>query len=276
MLLLASLIWGFAFAAQSAGMDYVGPLTFTACRSFLGAISLIPVIFVMDRNRRDKLWIKGGLLCGLCLSVAMTLQQVGLVSTSAGKSGFLTALYILFVPILGTFVHRRASRFEKIGVLIALVGFYYLCMKESFSLAYGDLALICSAIVFAVHILVIDRFSPYTSGLRISMVQFLVAGSVNLVLMFLFEQPALSDISAAWIPIVYAGVLSSAVGYTLQIVGQKYTRVTQASLIMSLESVFSVLAGWVILNQILSVDEFFGCSLIFVAICIAQISVKEN
>ena len=276
MLLLASLIWGFAFAAQSAGMDYVGPFTFTACRSFLGAIALVPVIFVMDRNREDKLWIKCGLLCGLCLSIAMTLQQVGLVSTSAGKSGFLTALYILFVPILGTFVHRTASKFEKIGVLIALAGFYYLCMKESFSLAYGDLVLICSAIVFAVHILVIDRYSPYTSGLRISMVQFLVAGTVNLVLMVLFEQPHRSDIAAAWIPIAYAGILSSAVGYTLQIVGQKHTRVTQASLIMSLESVFSVLAGWIVLNQTLSIYELFGCGLIFVAICVAQISVKEN
>ena len=276
MLLLASLIWGFAFAAQSAGMDYVGPFTFTACRSLLGAFALLPVIFVMDRNRKDTLWIKGGLLCGLCLSVAMTLQQVGLVTTSAGKSGFLTALYILFVPILGTFVHRVASKFEKIGVLIALVGFYYLCMKEVFSLASGDLLLIGSAIVFAVHILIIDRFSPYTSGLRISMVQFLVAGSVNFVLMMLFEKPQISDVTAAWLPIAYAGILSSAVGYTLQIVGQKHTRVTQASLIMSLESVFSVLAGWLVLGQLLSGYELFGCALIFVAICIAQIRGKEN
>ena len=185
-------------------------------------------------------------------------------------------MYILFVPIFGTFVHRSASKFEKIGVLFGLAGFYYLCMKESFSLAYGDLVLICSAIVFAVHILVIDRYSPYTSGLRISMVQFLVAGTVNLVLMVLFEQPHRSDIAAAWIPIAYAGILSSAVGYMLQIVGQKHTRVTQASLIMSLESVFSVLAGWIVLNQTLSIYELFGCGLIFVAICVAQISVKEN
>ena len=276
MLLLASLIWGFAFAAQSAGMEYIGPFTFTACRSLLGAAALLPVIFVLDRHRKDYLWLKGGLLCGLCLSVAMTLQQVGLVSTSAGKSGFLTALYILFVPILGTFVHRLATRYEKLGVLIALAGFYFLCMKESFTLAFGDLVLIGCAVVFAVHILVIDRFSPYTSSLRMSAVQFLVAGLVNAVLMFLFEQPTIPAIERAWLPIAYAGIMSSAVAYTLQMVGQKHTRVTQASLIMSLESVFSVLAGWVILNQKLSESELFGCLLIFIAICLAQIEVKEK
>ena len=276
MLLLASLIWGFAFAAQSAGMEYIGPFTFTACRSLLGAAALLPVIFVLDRHRKDYLWLKGGLLCGLCLSVAMTLQQVGLVSTSAGKSGFLTALYILFVPILGTFVHRLATKYEKLGVLIALAGFYFLCMKESFTLAFGDLVLIGCAVVFAVHILVIDRFSPYTSSLRMSAVQFLVAGLVNAVLMFLFEQPTIPAIERAWLPIAYAGIMSSAVAYTLQMVGQKYTRVTQASLIMSLESVFSVLAGWVVLNQKLSESELFGCLLIFIAICLAQIEVKEK
>lgn len=276
MLLLASLIWGFAFAAQSAGMEYIGPFTFTACRSLLGAVALLPVIFVLDRKREDRLWLKGGLLCGLCLSVAMTLQQVGLVSTSAGKSGFLTALYILFVPILGTFVHRLATKYEKLGVLVALAGFYFLCMKESFALAFGDLVLIGCAVVFAVHILVIDRFSPYTSSLRMSAVQFLVAGVVNVVLMFLFEQPTIPAIERAWLPITYAGIMSSAVAYTLQMVGQKHTSVTQASLIMSLESVFSVLAGWIVLNQKLSKSELFGCLLIFIAICLAQIEVKEE
>lgn len=276
LLFIASLIWGFAFAAQSAGMEYVGPFTFTAVRSFLGAASLVPVIMILDPHRTDKEWIKGGLACGLCLSVAMTLQQMGLVSTSAGKSGFLTALYILFVPLLGTAIHKKVSAHAKIGVVIALAGFYFLCLKESLQLAQGDLMLIGSAIVFAIHILVIDKYSPKTSGIRISMVQFLVAGSVNLVLMFFFESPEISKIASAWIPIGYAGILSSGVGYTLQIVGQKHTKPTQASLVMSLESVFSVVAGWIILQETLSGRELLGCMLIFLAISIAQLPDKEE
>lgn len=276
LLLLASIIWGFAFAAQSAGMEYVGPFTFTAVRSFLGAFSLLPVIVVLDPHRDDVEWIKGGLACGACLSIAMTLQQLGLVTTSAGKSGFLTALYILFVPMIGTLLHKKASLHAKIGVMIALVGFYFLCLKESLLLAKGDVVLVLSAIVFAIHILVIDYYSPKTSGLRISMVQFLVAGTFNLFLMFLFEKPMLSDICNAWIPISYAGILSSGVGYTLQIVGQKHTKPTQASLVMSLESVFSVLAGWLILKEALSGRELLGCALIFAAICIAQLPDKEK
>ncbi len=276
LLLLASIIWGFAFAAQSAGMEYVGPFTFTAARSFLGAFSLLPVIVVLDPHRNDAEWIKGGLACGACLSIAMTLQQLGLVTTSAGKSGFLTALYILFVPMIGTLLHKKASLHAKIGVMIALVGFYFLCLKESLQLAKGDLVLILSAVVFAIHILVIDYYSPKTSGLRISMVQFFVAGTFNLLLMMLFEKPMLSDICNAWIPIGYAGILSSGVGYTLQIIGQKHTKPTQASLVMSLESVFSVLAGWLILKEALSGRELLGCALIFAAICIAQLPDKEK
>ncbi len=276
LLLLASVIWGFAFAAQSAGMDYVGPFTFTAVRSFLGAAFLVPVICIMDPHRADQQWIKGGIACGACLSVAMTLQQLGLVSTSAGKSGFLTALYILFVPLIGTLIHKKVSAHAKIGVVVALAGFYFLCLKETLQLAQGDLMLIISAIVFAIHILVIDYYSPKTSGLRISMVQFLVAGSVNGVLMLMFESPAVAQIASAWLPICYAGILSSGVGYTLQIVGQKHTKPTQASLVMSLESVFSVLAGWIVLHEALSARELFGCFLIFVAICIAQLPDKEK
>lgn len=276
LLLLASIIWGFAFAAQSAGMEYVGPFAFTAVRSLLGAFSLLPVIVVLDPHRDDVEWIKGGLACGACLSIAMTLQQLGLVTTSAGKSGFLTALYILFVPMIGTLLHKKASLHAKIGVMIALVGFYFLCLKESLLLAKGDVVLVLSAIVFAIHILVIDYYSPKTSGLRISMVQFLVAGTFNLLLMMLFEKPMLSDICNAWIPIGYAGILSSGVGYTLQIVGQKHTKPTQASLVMSLESVFSVLAGWLILKEALSGRELLGCALIFAAICIAQLPDKEK
>lgn len=276
LLLLASVIWGFAFAAQSAGMDYVGPFTFTALRSILGCLALLPVALVFDPKRKDKEWIKGGLACGACLSIAMTLQQIGLVTTSAGKSGFLTALYILFVPLLGTFLKRKVPKNAKIGVVIALAGFYFLCLNESFSIESGDFVLILSAIVFAVHILVIDYFSPKTSGIRISMVQFLVAGCVNVVFMLLFEQPSCDAVCSAWIPIAYAGILSSAVGYTLQILGQKTTKPTQASLIMSLESVFSVLAGWLVLNESLSIRELMGCGLIFIAIIIAQIDGKED
>jgi len=276
MLRLASVIWGFAFAAQSAGMDHVGPFTFTALRSYLGAAVLIPVMMILDPHCSNKVWIKGGLACGVCLSIAMTLQQVGLVTTSAGKSGFLTALYILFVPLISIFLKKRIHTYAKIGVVTALAGFYFLCMKESLTIAYGDAVLILSALVFAVHILVIDAYSPKTSGIRMSIVQFFAAGTVNLVLMFLFEQPdAASIMKASW-SIAYAGILSSGVGYTLQIVGQKHTKPTQASLVMSLESVFSVLAGWLILHERLTLKEGFGCVLIFAAIIIAQLPDRKE
>ncbi len=276
MLLAASLIWGFAFAAQSAGMEHLGPFAFSAARSYLGAFVLIPVVFVLEPKCSNREWIKGGLACGLCLCGAMTLQQIGLMTTSAGKSGFLTALYILFVPLIGAVLGKKCSRNVMIGVGMALIGFVFLCLNETFQIEQGDLSLILCAVIFAVHILVIDRFSPKTSGIRMSVVQFLVAGTFNLILMMIFETISFDALASSWKTIAYAGIMSSGVAYTLQILGQKHTKPAQASLIMSLESVFSVLGGWLFLNEALTFKELFGCALIFAAICIAQLNPKEN
>ncbi len=276
MLLAASVIWGFAFAAQSSGMNYIGPFAFSAARSYLGAFVLIPVILMLEPVCSNRLWIKGGLICGLCLSGAMTLQQMGLVYTAAGKSGFLTALYILFVPLIGSFFGKRISKNTKIGIASALAGFYFLCVKQSFQIEKTDGLLIGCAVIFAVHILVIDYYSPKTSGVRMSMVQFLVAGTFNLILMLMAETPSLLDFKSAWGSIAYAGIMSSGAAYTLQILGQKHTKPAQASLIMSLESVFSVFGGWMFLNEALTLKELLGCAFIFAGIIAAQLTPKEK
>ncbi len=286
MLLLAAFIWGSAFVAQSVGMEYVGPFTFSCVRSLIGSAVLVPCILLLDRLKSSKereraaqmdrktLWI-GGVSCGLVLCAATNLQQIGMKYTSVGKAGFITALYIVIVPILGLVFGRRCGLKVWIGVLIALVGFYLLCMTGGFSLERGDLFLLGCSILFSFHILVIDHFSPLVDGVRMSCIQFLVSGVLSGVLMFLFETPSLQAIFAGAVPILYAGVLSCGVAYTLQIVGQKNYNPTVATLLLSLESVFSVLTGWVVLHQSLSARELSGCVLIFIAVILAQLPDKK-
>lgn len=291
LLVLTALIWGCAFAAQSVGMEYVGPFTFNASRSFLGGIALLPVIFVMNQRKRGeypekkkseaeqrkdrRVLILGGICCGAALAVSSSLQQIGIMYTSAGKAGFITALYILIVPILGIFLGKRAGRKVWIGVALAVAGMYFLCITDGFSISRGDFYVLLCAVGFSVHILVIDYFSPKVDGVCMSCIQFFVCGILCAVPMLLFEQPQAGALLKAWMPILYAGVLSSGVGYTLQIVAQKKTDPTVASLLMSLESVFSVLAGWVILGERLSGREMFGCVLVFAAVILAQLPEKR-
>ena len=283
LLVLTALIWGCAFVAQSVGMDYVGPFTFNMARFLIGAIVLLPVIWFMDRQRKtgaekgagQKTLIIGGICCGIALAVASTLQQWGILFTTVGKAGFITAMYIVIVPLLGIFIGKKVRPLIIGCVAIAVVGFYFLCMTESLRLGLGDFLVLLCAIAFSIHILVIDHFSPKVDGVKMSVIQFLTAAIISAVPTLLWEQPVFTEILQAWQPVLYAGVMSCGVAYTLQIIAQKNADPTVASLLLSLESVFSVLAGWVLLGQGLSLKELFGCVLIFCAIILAQLPEKK-
>ena len=283
LLVLTALIWGCAFVAQSVGMDYVGPFTFNTARFLIGAIVLLPVIWFMDRQRKtgaekgagQKTLIIGGICCGIALAVASTLQQWGILFTTVGKAGFITAMYIVIVPMLGIFIGKKVRPLIIGCVAIAVVGFYFLCMTESLRLGLGDFLVLLCAIAFSIHILVIDPFSPKVDGVKMSAIQFLTAAIISAVPTLLWEQPVLTESLQAWQPVLYAGVMYCGVAYTLQIIAQKNADPTVASLLLSLESVFSVLAGWVLLGQGLSLKELFGCVLIFCAIILAQLPEKK-
>jgi len=285
MLLLTALIWGTAFVAQSAGMDHVQPFTYNGIRTLIGGLVLIPVILFFDRIKPAEQRLSaeeqksvtrnsviGGVFCGLFLFVASSFQQFGISMTTAGKAGFITALYIVIVPLLGVFIKKKIPGIIWLCVAIAVAGFYLLCVNEGFSVSMGDLLVLCCAFFFSLHIMAIDHFgAKNVDGVRMSCVQFLVAGSLCIICMFLFEEPTMVNIWAAKGSILYAGVMSCGVAYTLQILGQKHTDPTTATLLMSLESVFAVLAGWVLLNESLSVKELAGCVLVFIAVILAQI-----
>ena len=284
MLILTAFIWGTAFVAQSVGMDYLGPFTFNGVRSMIGGIALLPCIVILQKingssepvsgTRKDL--ITGGIACGLLLFVASSLQQIGIQYTSAGKAGFITAFYIVIVPVLGVFLKKKIGWKVWIAVAMALAGLYFLCMTEKLTVGKGDILIFLCAIVFSLHILVIDYFSPRVDGVKMSCIQFFVCGAASLLPMFLTETPKIGAMVNAWMPLLYAGVLSCGVAYTLQIVGQKNVNPAIASLILSLESCFSVLAGWVVLGERLSVREYGGCILMFAAIILAQLPDKKK
>lgn len=288
LLLLTAAIWGVAFVAQSVGMDYVGAFTFNSIRSLIGSLVLIPVILVLNRqkpasahtdlqkkeNRRTL--ITGGICCGICLCLASNFQQFGIKYTTVGKAGFITACYIVIVPVLGLFLKQKCGPFVWAAVAMAVIGLYLLCIKDGFSIGTGDILVMICALLFSIHILVIDHFSPMVDGVKMSCIQFLVCGILSGIPALLLESPRFSSILAAWQPILYAGVFSCGVAYTLQIVGQKNMNPTVASLILSLESCISVLAGWLILKQQLSLREFAGCVVMFAAIILAQLPQKTK
>jgi len=275
MLFLAALIWGFAFVAQSAGMNYVGPFTFNAIRCLIGALVLVPVALLYKPEQvkgTRKTLLLGGISCGVFLGVANNLQQIGIMTTSVGKAGFLTALYIVLVPIAGLFFKKKCPVTVWFGVVCSFIGLYLLCINGgSFSLAMGDLLLLGCAVVFTGHILVIDYFAPKVNGVWMSCIQFLVAGIISAIPMVLTETPTWETIFTAKLPILYAGVMSCGVAYTLQILGQKNYNPTIAVLILSLESCFSVLGGFLILHETLAARELLGCALMFAAIILAQL-----
>lgn len=286
LLLLTATIWGVAFVAQSVGMEYVEPFTFLCARSIIAGVALLPFVWLLSRDRaperkaqtqqsRRTLWI-GGICCGTALCAASALQQIGLLYTTVGKAGFLTACYILLVPLLGLFFGRKCNKSVWGGVVLALLGLYCLCLNEAVSLNPGDgLMLLCS-LLFSVQIMLVDHFSPHVDGVTLSCIQFFVCGAIAAVGMLLWENPSWSALLTAWMPVLYAGLLSSGVGYTLQIIGQRGMNPTVASLIMSLESVVSVLAGWLLLRQALTLREGIGCVLMFAAIVLAQLPEKTS
>lgn len=280
ILFMAAAIWGFAFVAQSVGMDYVGPYTFVTARNVVALAVLLPWVAAARRQRKKggkrrsgrRSLIYGGGCCGICLFAASALQQFGMKYTTVGKAGFITAMYIVLVPVFGIFVKKKTGVKVWIAVAAALAGLYLLCMtKGDFQLQKGDAYILGCAAVFALHILVVDHFSPLVDEVELSCVQFAVNAVLGTILMMLLEQPRMADLLAAWLPIVYAGALSSGVGYTFQIIGQKGMNPTVASLILSLESVISVLAGWLLLHQALTARELAGCALVFAAIILVQL-----
>lgn len=284
-LLLTAFIWGVAFVAQSVGMDYIEPFTFNSIRSIIGGLVLIPLILILrkkDKTKRteeetrlyNKNTIVGGIVCGIFLAVASSFQQFGLMYTSVGKAGFITALYIVIVPILGIFLKKRVAPIVWVSCLIAIIGFYMLSISGQVTINRGDILVLICAGLFSFHILTIDHFSPKGDSVAISCIQFFTSGVICGICMLLFEHPQIGNILEAYIPLLYAGVMSCGVAYTLQIVGQKNMEPTVASLILSLESVFSALAGWVILNEGLTTKELIGCALVFAAVLLAQIPQK--
>ncbi len=284
LLFLTASIWGVAFVAQSVGMDYMGPFTFNGIRFLMGSLVLMPLVWI--RRKRDKekqipraglkITLAGGICCGLALGSAALLQQFGIMYTTVGKAGFITTLYIIIVPVLGIFLKKKVPGKVWIGAVLAAFGLYLLCMSERLVLGKGDTYVFMSALLFSVHILVIDYFSPKGDGVELSCIQFLTAGTISTVLAFLFEAPTVEGLAAGILPLAYAGIMSSGVAYTLQIIGQKDMDPTVASLILSLESVVSVLSGWIILGQALSPRELTGCALVFGAVILVQLPDRKR
>lgn len=297
--MLTSFIWGSAFVAQSSGMDYVGPYTYNMARNVLAFLFLIPVIYVIGKKKGgtdnagsgtgideaasgeanwksillpDRTTLVGGIYCGLVMAVASSLQQIGITMTTAGKAGFITALYIILVPLMGVFIGKKIPRIIWFCVALAMAGFYLLCVKEGFSISKGDILVLFCSVGFSVHIMTIDHFtSKGVDGVKMACIQFAVAAIVMTPLMFALENPSVSGLLSAWMTIAYAGILSSGVGFTLQIVAQKDTDPTTATLIMSLESVFAAVSGCLFLNEVLLPKETLGCILVFVAVILAQV-----
>ena len=299
-LLLTAMIWGAAFVAQSVSMDYIGPFTFICLRSVIGGLFLIPVIIVLDGIRKksqnesanavsaenilhieteekqrlswkNKQLIEGGIVCGFFLFFANCFQQTGIQYTTVGKAGFITTFYIIIVPLIGLFFKKYCGILTWIGVVIALAGLYFLCITQKLTIQRGDALVLCCSVLYAGQILAIDHYNPFVDGVKMSCIQFLTGGVLGAVFMFLFENPSLAMILSAAGPILYTGIMSTGVGYTLQIVGQKGLNPTVAALILSLESVFSALSGYVFLHQVLTTKELIGCALMFIAIVLAQL-----
>lgn len=285
MLVITALIWGNGFVAQSVGMDYIGPYTFLCVRGIIGGLFLIPCIFLLDKfNFIDDSKVKdnkkellvGGVLCGVVVCIANIFQQLGILYTSVGKSGFITALYIIIVPMLGVFIKKKVPKKIWICAFIALIGLYLLSINGGMSVNKGDVLSLVCAFFFSVQIMLVDHYTPLVNGIKLSCIQFFVSGIISAIPMFIFEEPNVSSILAAYIPLFYAGVMSFGIAYTFQIIGQKYTDAASASLLMSLESVFAVLGGWVILGQTLSVKEIIGTAIMFVAIILAQVPLGKK
>lgn len=284
ILLLAATIWGFAFVAQSVGAESIGSFTLNSIRSLIGAIALTPYIilrlhkqkkspdYIPPTKKAVKITLIGGFCCGICMFVATNLQQFGIsADTPAGKAGFITALYIVLVPVLGLFLKKKVTLLTGIGVVLAIIGLYLLCITDGLNIQYGDTLILLCALCFSIHILVIDYFSKKADGVLLGVLQLFFSGIFAAIPMFFVEKPEIGPILDAWLPILYLGIMSSGIAYTLQIVGQKGLNPTAASLILSLESVMSVIGGCIFLQEVLTAREILGCVFMFGAIVLSQL-----
>jgi drug/metabolite transporter (DMT)-like permease len=276
LLLLTALVWGFGFVAQRAGMEYIGPYTFNGIRFLLGGLCLLPLAVRSDRGVSPEIpatiaSFKAGLWAGLVLFCGASLQQVGLVYTSAGKAGFITGLYVIFVPIFGLFFGKRTGTGTWAGALLATAGMYFLSVKADFSIGTGDLLVLIGAVFWALHVLLLSYLAPRTHPVRLAMVQFLFCGLLSLIIAVMAEVITLKSIVAAAIPILYGGLCSVGIGYTLQVVAQRRAHPAHASILLSLEAVFAAIGGWWLLDEVLSVRGLLGCGLMLGGMLFSQL-----
>ncbi|WP_312814992.1 DMT family transporter [Sedimentibacter sp.] len=280
ILLLTAAIWGFAFVAQRVGMQHVGAFTFNGVRFALGSMSLLPVIYFFGKKSTEpiekveeadfKTTVKSGIMAGSVLFIAASLQQVGLIYTTAGKAGFITSLYIVLVPILGIFLKQKTHVTTWLGALTAVIGLYFLSINENFTIEFGDLLEIIGALFWAVHIQLIDRFVKNVDAIKLSSIQFATCSVLSLIVAFIFEDVNLGGLSSAIIPILYGGIMSAGVAYTLQAVGQKHAKPSHAAIALSMESVFAAVGGLLLLEEILPARGYLGCALMLLGMLIAQ------
>jgi drug/metabolite transporter (DMT)-like permease len=282
LLLITAMIWGFAFVAQRSGMEYLGPFTFNAIRFALGGVSLIPILLINQKRKfentkflpflSDKVLLKGGIVAGIIIFFGASFQQGGIVYTTAGKAGFITGLYIILVPILGLMFKQKTSSGTWIGALVAVVGLYLLSVKSDFSIGLGDLLVLASAFFWAAHVLWIGRISPKTDPIQLAFLQFMLCSILSLITALVYEVSTLQNIIDATVPILYAGFVSVGIAYTLQVVAQRDAHPSHAAIIMSLESVFAVIGGWIVLNESIAMRGLIGCALMLAGMIISQIS----
>lgn len=288
LLLLTAAIWGLAFVAQKVGAEHVGAFTYNGIRFALGSISLIPLILFLNKkkgeneetknNDRDslKLTVKAGIIAGCALFIATSLQQMGVMGTTAGKAGFITGLYMVIVPILGLFLKQKVNKSTWIGIVIAIIGLYLLSINEDFSISNGDLLVLIGSVGWAIHILLIDNFTKKIDPLKLSSVQFATCSILSLVMAIIFEDINMVGISGAMASILYGGLLSVGVAYTLQVVAQKNAKPSHAAILLSMESVFGALGGAMFLGERIGARGLVGCILIFIAIIISQLKPSEK
>ena len=286
LLILASIIWGCAFVAQNVGMNYIGPWTFSTIRFLIAGFSLLAIIPILDKKRTHVIRPKtkeekmklllGSVLCGLALSIGSIVQQIAMLTVPVAKAGFLTTLYVLFVPMITLLFGKKIPLKVWIGIVMALFGLYLLSMAGNLAIGIGEILLILAAFLFAIHIIIIGHFSTRVDPVRLSCGQLLIGGFATVIPMIVIEKPTIGSILAAYIPLLYTGIFSSCVAYTLQIFAQKEANPTIAGMLLSLESVFAALAGYLILHQVLNTRELIGCVVIFIAIVIAQLPNRRD
>lgn len=280
MLFITSIIWGLAFVAQSEGMELIGPYTFTAARSYVAVVFLILTFLFLNRKMTVKDYskektIRGGIVCGLIFTISINLQQIGILHTTAGKASFLTALYIVVIPVISFLLGKKIPPKIIICIIVAIIGTYLLSVKESLDMNKGDIIIIISAISFAVHIMLLSKYSTGTNAILVSLIQFLMCAVISNVIAIIFEDVNITNILKSYVTILYVGILSSGVGFTIQLIALKDLDAVIASMISSLESVFGAIFGWIILGQVMDLREITGAALIFIATLLAQIPIEK-